>query len=46
LLKKGDNHVVFYTVEGTNKPSEFGSSGDSRDLSLAFQNISVYKNDN
>jgi hypothetical protein len=42
LLKKGDNHVVFYTVEGTNKPSEFGS-GDSRDLSLAFQNISVYK---
>jgi hypothetical protein len=44
-LQNGKNIIRFYVMEGTDKPS-ISENGDPRDLSLAFQNISIVENYN
>lgn len=40
-IEKGENSLIFYSPEGTDKPSETIGTKDERDISIAFQYITI-----
>ena len=40
-IEKGENNLIFYAPDGTDKPSEIIGIEDQRDISIAFQNITL-----
>jgi hypothetical protein len=41
-IRKGENTIEFFTPQNATIPSEIGAWNDSRELSLAFQNITLF----